>query len=320
MTRAEAVEETAAAWLVRQDAGLSDAEAAAFETWLDADIRHRVEWLRLKAAWSQADRLGALSAGSAGEAVRRRRSPFLSRVRQAGPVVQAAAGLAASAVLAASLYVASIQIWGMPLSTEVGGRVVEVLDEGSRVELNTDSRVRISVNPLRRQVWLDRGEAYFSVAPDAARPFVISAGGPRIVVTGTQFSVQRHDGGVTVRVAEGAVIVRSESGESVSAEPGDEVRVVAGIVSKASRGLEQVQDEMGWRSGLLVFHDATLNDVAAQFNRYNRRKLQVADADVAQVRIGGAFAATNVDGFAALLESAYDLRVRRSGDEIIVSR
>lgn len=322
---AAAIEAEAAAWLARRDRGLSDAERLAFEQWRDESSRHAVAWLRLQAAWGQADRLAALKAEPA---KRRGRSSgraglkaWVVKARHAGATAQVAAGIAACVLLVGGGHFAKIQVWGSPLSTPVGGRMVEPLSDGSRVEINTDSRIRVSVNGLRRKVWIDRGEAYFDIAPDASLPFVIQAGERRITVVGTRFSVYRGDDDVTVRVTEGLVVVKaSAEGEAVRAAPGDEVRVAGGALRRVHRGVGALQDEMSWRSGRLMFQNATLGEVAQQFNRYNTRKLRVADADVAAIRVGGAFTASNVAGFAGLLRDSYDLRADSRGDEIIISR
>ena len=82
---------------------------------------------------------------------------------------------------------------------------------------------------------------------------------------------------------------------------------------------ETLRDLLSWRSGTLVFNDVTLEDAAAQFNRYSRRKLVIADAKAANIRIGGSFDARNLDAFARLLNSAYGLKVQTAEDRISVS-
>jgi transmembrane sensor len=327
---ATAVEAEAAAWIARADRGLTAAEDAALAQWRDADVRHRIAWLRLNAAWSQADRLAALKVEpQAARPDKNRRSTLwrdrmgrLARqARRAGPMPQAVTAVAACLVLFAGGHFAQLQIWGHPLSTPVGGRMVAPLDDGSRIEINTDSRIRVSVNGLRRKVWIDQGEAYFDVAPDPGRPFVIQAGERQVTVVGTQFSVQREGHGVLVRVAEGQVDVQGRfDGRTVRAGAGDEVRVEGRRLTRVRRGLDAIQGELGWRSGRLIFQDATLGEVAAEFNRYNTRKLRLADDEVGAIRVGGAFAASNVAGFAGLMTESFGLRAEHRDGEIIISR
>jgi len=322
---ARAIEEAASAWLVRRDAGLNRDEELALDAWIAEDVRNRLAWLRLKAAWDAAGRLAGIDPDSlagqeAAEDMDRDPGPGLYARWKATAIRTRFAALAAALLLAFVGHAALLQVWGEPFETALGGRMVEPLGDGSRIELNTDSRIRVSVNMMRRHVWLDRGEAYFDVAADKALPFVIEAGGPRIAVVGTRFSVVRRDDGVTVRVIEGAVDVAAEDGEKVRALPGDQVNVIAGTLTKMSRGVETLEDEMAWRSGRLIFRDANLGAVAAEFNRYNRLKLHIADPEVAEMRVGGAFASSDAAAFAALLRESYDLRVRQQGDEIIVSR
>lgn len=332
MTRTEApkdmaasIEAQAASWLVRRDRGLSATEQQAFEAWRDTSTRHRVEWLRLEAAWSKADRLAALKSDPVmtgrRSSDRPRRASWVAKANRAGPVVQAMAALSACAALLIGGHSVSTQVWGSPLSTPVGGRTVEPLADGSRVEINTDTRIRVSVNGLRRKVWIDQGEAYFDIAPDTSRPFIIQAGERQIVVVGTRFSVYRDHDDVRVRVTEGLVDVKADAGRVVvRARAGDEVKADGVSLTRVYRGQEALEDDMSWRTGRLVFQNATLAEVATQFNRYNTRKLTVVDSDVASIRVGGAYSATNVSGFADLLRDSYDLRTDVRAGEIIISR
>src|SRR5258708_31845445 len=96
--------------------------------------------------------------------------------------------------------------------TEIGAREMVPLADGSKVELNTDTRIRTVVTKERRTVWLDRGEAYFEVVPDTSRPFVVLAGSRRITVVGTKFAVRRDGDEVQVKVPEAIVHVEALDG------------------------------------------------------------------------------------------------------------
>jgi transmembrane sensor len=77
---------------------------------------------------------------------------------------------------------------------------------------------------------------------------------------------------------------------------------------------------LSWRRGLLVFHDATLTEAAAEFNRYNTHKIRIADAAIGDLRIAGTFRSTNADAFARLLERGFPLRAEVGHNEIVLTR
>lgn len=307
----EIVEREAARWVSRAEAPeWSSADERALQAWLTQDIAHRVAWLRLKSVWRRADRLAVLRPGAAGMAPRR------SRHRRWA----IAAGFVAAALLAGLPWIES----DAGYSTGVGGHESVALADGSRLELNTSTRLRAQVEPGRREVWLLRGEAYFDVKPDPVHPFVIHAGDHRIVVLGTRFSVRRERGRFEVAVLEGRVRV-----EPVNPVPGKPPVIVGGgdiLYGKpagtvvASHATDRVRRALSWRHGTLEFDQSTLQDAAEQFNRYNRKQLVLADDATARMRIGGSFDANGVEAFSRLLGQAFNLKVEEHGDEIRVSQ
>ena len=185
--------------------------------------------------------------------------------------------------------------------------------------MNTATRLRTVVDASTRQVWLERGEAYFDVAHDRARPFVIQAGTRRITVLGTRFSVRLDGAGMRVLVEEGRVRV-AEGGKEVVLAANAAAELSRGRIMLSKKSVAQVRSQLGWREGRLTFDQMSLGQAAAEFNRYNARKLVIDDPAVAAMGIGGSFAPTNVDGFTRLLEQGFGLRVERSGDQIKISR
>ena len=311
MTSHKQIEERAADWVRRADAAdWSGDDQAHLEAWLAQSTAHRVAWLRLQSVWQRADRLSAIR-GAAPPRV----APWARVVPWA-----AAAAVGMVAVLAGVLWHGT----GSRYSTQVGDREAISLSDGSQVELNTRTIVRTQVDAHTRHVWLDQGEAFFDVKPDAKRPFVIHASGHRVVVLGTKFSVRSEQGRLEVAVLEGRVRV-----EPLQANPRKPPVVVLGgamLFSKpagtvvAVNARDKVANALSWRNGILVFDQSTLQDAADQFNRYNRRQLVVTDPETARIRIGGSFDATGVDAFARLLHTGFNLRVESRGDEIRVSQ
>jgi transmembrane sensor len=208
--------------------------------------------------------------------------------------------------------------------TEIGGHETVPLKDGTRIELNTDTRLRTAVDAHARRVWLDRGEAYFEVSHDPSRPFVVDAGSRKVTVLGTRFSIRRDGDRVTVAVVEGRVRVdptRPSPGAAREVITAGDMAVAQGpSILVAPRSTERVASALSWRRGMLTFDQATLAEAAAEFNRYNTRTLVITDPVAAKIRVGGAFEADNVQAFARLLHSAYGLRVQETDDAVMISR
>jgi transmembrane sensor len=324
MSPAEHIEETAARWLLRrEEPEWSDADAAGLEAWLEESFAHKAAFWRLEDGWSRAGRMAALrSPEPAAPAARRARRPAQPRksFRSWRPAAIAASLVVA---IAAGMWATSGSFGVAPktYATEIGGRASVPLEDGSRVELNTATTLRTKVTGGRRQVWLDRGEAYFDVARDEARAFTVDAGQRRVVVLGTRFSVRRDGDRLTVAVVEGRVRVEPASAEAGTAARvltrGDMVLADGASLVVTHKPVDAVVERLSWREGMLTFDQSTLGEAAAEFNRYNRKQVVVRGA-AANVRIGGAFEAGNVDAFARLLRQAYGLQVTDDGSQVTV--
>jgi len=240
----EDAESAAAAWIARRDTPVWD--ATAFEGWLAESVSHRVAYYRLNAAWQEAGRLRILRGvdpttieapvdSSVAD------SPAISvpdlanfsegvralagrSARQPRPFVRRAPwALAASVALGLCAALGVYRLERAPtdrFSTVVGGLEAVPLADGSRVTLNTDSELQVSLEPRERVVSLDRGEAYFEVAKDKSRPFIVNVGSKRVIAVGTQFSVRRDGDSIQVVVTEGTVRmeVRRARASSASAQ------------------------------------------------------------------------------------------------------
>ena len=209
-------------------------------------------------------------------------------------------------------------------STKIGALATVPLADGSRVTLNTDSRIRVALVESQRRIELDQGEAFFEVAKDPGRPFVVTAGRKRIVAVGTKFSVRRDHDAILVAVTEGKV--RVEDAVTPPNGRGAEVLVSAGSLARTYHADVLVHDHAGsevdqllsWRTGYLVFRDVTLSDAVVEFNRYNARKILIQDPAIADIRIGGNFRSTNTDAFLWLLQNGFPVSVEKNADSVIL--
>jgi transmembrane sensor len=316
MTRAQEIEEKAAEWLTRREQPeWSQADQAALDGWLDASMSHKAAFWRLEHTWQVADRIGALSAQDIAVRPSRKRPPV--KWWQAGALA-ASLLLAIAVVGLRSRPALSPQPSVSTFDTGIGGHRIVPLADGSRIELNTATILRTLISRKRRDVWLDRGEAYFEVAHIEGSTFVVHAGPRMITVVGTQFSVRRDDDKVTVAVVTGRVRVE----DTMPGAPSASITVTAGDVAigwgsstmVVSKPVAAVEEKLTWRDGRLVFDGTSLAEVADDFNRYNRQQLLISDPSVAAIRISGTFKASNVEAFVRLLKEAYGLKVELTAD------
>lgn len=355
MENRQQAESSAAAWIARRERDdWSASDEAELDAWIRATTDNRVAWLRLNAAWQQTNRLKSLTtsvprgtvpapdqislpfyaSGAEDKHVDPADAPTTvcaedSSVRRTKAAFQA---LAASIVLAVAAALSWV-FWpsGPSYHTEVGALQVVPLPEGSRVTLNTDSEIRLAVTEKERRVDLEHGEAFFEVAKDPERPFVVTAGTKRVIAVGTKFSVRRENDEIRVFVTEGKVRVEQDAERSSGAtvRAGDEGGAIlaAGSIARANddsvlvqeRSVADVEQLLTWRTGHLAFDKTPLADAVAEFNRYNKRKIVIQDPSVAAIRVGGNFRATNVDGFVRLIASDLPVTATQQGNEIILT-
>jgi transmembrane sensor len=372
MERTNEIEEAASDWLVRRESGQwTQADQARFEQWLDASTLNRVAFLRLELAWEESGRLKALGAGVPGNQPpppgQWNLTPFFdAHAAASGPRDTPGTGTATensdsgtptgepsqrtrrrawmSAVAASVLLAAGVGGYvllappGDRYATSVGAITSVPVRDGSKVTLNTDSKIRVAVTETARRVELQKGEAFFDVAKDPNRPFIVEAGSKRVVAVGTKFSVRRNGESIEVVVTEGKVRVEDatrplpgsavDASGSASPPPVDDaVFLTPGAIAYADEAgvlvqrktLVEAETHLSWRSGVLMFRDQSLADAVAEFNRYNERKVVIADPAVATLKVEGNFRADNVEAFVRLLESGFPVRASAEEDQIVLS-
>ncbi|HEV2561057.1 MAG TPA: FecR domain-containing protein [Rhizomicrobium sp.] len=316
--RASASEIHAAAsdWVVERntnDAWGAD-EQTELDAWLAQSIAHRVAYVRFEDAWARSRRLAALGRSSRTQAV-------LETLRNLRPLVfRVAAAFVYAAIMGGVIYyflrpTSNAQTFATPL----GGHETVILADGSQIELNTDTVLRISETQNERDVALEKGEAFFRVKHNPNRLFVVTAGTRRIVDIGTQFVVRNEADKLKVTLLEGSVSFDSGA-QKATLTSGDVLVATAGSVSLIRKSPQRLSDELAWRQGLVVLQHTTLAAAAAEFNRYNREKIVIADPAVGELAISGTLPANNPDEFARVAQSFFRLRVGHQGGAIVISR
>jgi transmembrane sensor len=213
--------------------------------------------------------------------------------------------------------------------TALGEQRSVLLADGSRVTLNTASTIEVDLRRGRRDVRLVRGEALFEVAHNPARPFVVRAGNALLNDVGTQFNVDMRSNGTTVTVVEGRVAVNSGSpresagGQAAHGGPGTLEALILGandrvVITPAGLGAPQhgvnVSSAVAWTQRQLVFEHRPLSEVAEEFNRYNRDRIDIDSAELKRQEVTGVFEAKDPASFIAFLSSIPGVEIREGAN------
>jgi len=312
MTNADAkeIDTVASQWIQRRYFwDWSEKEQVELDAWLAESFAHRAAYLRFADIWRRTERLAA---------VRAPLQPHVSRFHLR--FLRVMAGVIAAGVIGAAAYLLATQPATQKYVTSIGGHENVVLADGSQIELNTDTFLRVSERSGERLVWLDRGEAYFQVHHNASRPFVVMADDRRITDLGTKFVVHNDAERLEVSLVEGRASFDGPDNQHAVLTPGDVALATAKSVFITRKAAAALDESLSWRRGLLVFNRTALSDAAAQFNRYNRREIVIADRDAGRQLIYGTFPTTDIDAFARLAQAVFRLRVDKRGNQIVISR
>lgn len=273
-----------------------------------ADPRNLEALRALQAAW---DAAGALEGTPAALELRRQAVLRAAQQRVRRRRLLKAGSLAAAAVAGiALLAVAVLQDAGRPArtyQTAIGERRVVVLPDGSRIHMDSETRVRVDFEPHARAVTLEAGRSRFDVAHDPSRPFTVTAGPETVVAVGTSFNVELLPLTVLVTLLEGQVVISNAPAAAHSASPAPlslqagEQLVAACNAAPAIRRAD-LKAAMAWESGHLVFRDEPLESVVARVNRYATHPVSI-DPALASRRISGVFNAGDVPSFVSAVSS-----------------
>ena len=336
-------DEQASFWLARMRSdSVSTRDRVAFERWMASDPSHEAAYSEYQAVW---DGMQDLAADDAVLIMRKEALAASAAPRRYDWHKLTALAASLAIFLLAGVFLfdrtqteparqspAFAQLDdarrddGSTFRTEIGQLSTLTMADGSVIELNADSLVRVDYNDERRAVRLLRGQALFEVAHDSSRPFVVEAGGQRITALGTAFDVRLRSGELQVTLIEGEVAVESAeaSDEAGSADvrrlrPGQQLLAAAdGSAIVRSANVEQA---VSWRTGRVIFSDEPLGQVVEEINRYSRRKVVLGDPSLADLRVSGIFRAGSVNNFVTALDSAFPIASRSdpARDEIVLT-
>lgn len=348
-----AILDDAASWLARRDRGLTAAEQDDYMQWLQVDPRHAEALAQHAAALERMMQLYEWTPAHDTEPnpdlfapVPARRSVWW---RWAGISVGVAAGLTLLFIIGSSSD-GPESVASAPKSyLRVNERMA--LPDGSRVELKDGTNLVVEYSDQERRVRLTGGEAHFSVWKDAQRPFIVDAAGVEVRAVGTAFNVRLEESNVQVLVTEGKVSVAalesrgdgqpnfgtgsfSRSPSSPHPPPSElfvtvgqraVVPILAPVAETSAPRIEPVTTddiarELAWQAPRLQFAETRLAEAIAEFNRLNRHQIEIGDAALSEMRIGGTFRPDNVEGFVRLLGTTLGVQAERIGPNRTVLR
>ena len=316
----------AAAWVARLGSDqCTRADDEAFEAWLTADPAHAAAyadhaelWDGLRAAAADAEVRAALL----GAQVRALPPPRPAVSRRAAI---AGFGTAAAASLAVFATPGIDRVRGV-YRTRKGQQRQVILADGSRLMLDTDSRIDVTFSDADRRIVLEKGRAHFKVAKDAARPFRVFVGGDEVRAIGTAFDVRKDRLGAKVTLEEGVVAVyRSDAvkvdgvrAPSAVLRPGQQAKLLpAAPVKVAAVDLGR---EQAWRFGRMILDNAPLGEAIEDLNRYGGRRVVLADPALADMKVSGVFHTRDPEAFVEGITAAFPVRLaEESRGELVLA-
>lgn len=322
--------EAAARWAVRLDRdNVPDEERRAFEAWRGLSAENAAAYERAVSAMRVFDgvpdspHLDALRRAALRYQPER---PTSGLKAMAAGIALVVAGIAALVAFrgdpnpSKNTPVASLYEKGAAdYVTRRGERLEVTLPDGSAVTLNTDTDLDVVFDGRHRTVEILRGQAFFTIAKDPLRPFVVVAGGKQIVAVGTAFDVRLEKERVEVLLVEGRVVVENvmrssaaaplaeASTASIQLNPGE--ALVATNTDVVRTPAQDPERRLKWRDGLIEFDNTTLAEAVEEFNRYSVQTIRIEDPAVADFLISGVFRTNSQRKFLEAVTSLHPVSV-----------
>lgn len=300
---------TAEGWCARLHADdVSAGDRTAFESWISASPENRAEYELCALTFGL-----ARSLPDAPDLHATLRLTSSSEKCEQPSALKRRYWFAAAAVIL--ICAVGLLIWSAAHSayvTGVGEQKLISLQDGTTVQLNTASSVRVTLDDSQRRVTLNRGEAFFNVAQEAARPFIVQAGSTQIRVMGTKFNVRLDGDKTSVTVLEGRVRV-----DGLDLLPGETARAAASI-RPTKMAAVNASKLTSWREGKIYFDYEPLSKVLQEVNRYSQTQFVIDGPQAQALRLSGVFRTGDTDSVAFALRETYGLKTQRVGGRIRV--
>jgi transmembrane sensor len=210
-------------------------------------------------------------------------------------------------------------------STAIGEVSNVGLSDGSTITLNTDTRINIKFSEAHRELWLEQGEAFFDIAKDRSRPFLIHTANKTVRVVGTKFNIKLSQAGFDIAVEEGIVAIEEKAGANTDKPAKNDTQVLleAGAVASfndtsaliAKQSVDSVVKAQSWRTGYLRFDEERLEKVITSFNRYRSKKIVISQ-EIADLRISGVFKLSDGDAILTALEATLPVEIKKENEKV----
>jgi transmembrane sensor len=333
------IQQQACEWISRFDRGLSDTEESAFSDWVNISKTHRQYLFDVAQTWDELSVLNELSTLFPLRTNHVRQISIFANKKIFGMAASLAIVFVSCLVwLVNSQLMSSITDPSLLVhnaETAVGEYRVISLADGSLIHLNTDSLILVDFSDTRRDIHLVRGEAHFEVAHDELRPFIVKAGDNTVTAVGTAFNVQITSAkNLELLVTDGKVLFKNKLDNNPTATiaklshplDGSGELMIAGqkaIISQQSMqkmtvSNEQIQNDLAWQQGMLVFHGEPLAEALKEISRYTSVNFTLADEQVKQRRVAGYFKAGDIQGLLFALENNFNIIYSKRDDQTIV--
>lgn len=345
----DTLEHEARLWLVRLDADepLTAEEKQTLHTWMARSPAHRQELVRLAEFWDNSNVLTELLIPMHQVASAKHREGAGSFIKAvSGISLSPRGGLALAMSLLFIAFTLKSYLTPMPLdatngiyAAAIGELRVEVLADGSVLQINTDSQVQVDYSERRRKIRLLRGEAHFEVAHNKAWPFEVYAGKGMVKAVGTAFLVRLEKEQLNVIVTDGRVdLAATRTLENATSPPpsnqttrlpplekigslsegqGASFAPASSVATHQLLAQKDMDRQLSWREGYLVFEGESLSVVVAELNRYLPIQVEIVDDALSDIPIGGRFKVAELEALFDVLETSFNVRVSRRDDQHI---
>jgi transmembrane sensor len=288
------VQAEAAAWLVRlQHDKRQDRDVAAFQAWAAADPSHAMAFEAVSGTW---DIIGGLPRDMRG-------TSRVASVNRRHAVLAAASAVIAIGAGAAYLRLTQSKSY----QTEIGEQKHVILSDGSRLFLDTNSRVDVGFGKDLRTAELQYGRVNFRTVADPWRPFIVDASTSRIAAAASTLDVQRDGAQVSVLVIQGAAEILRPAFPGAKLAGGERFTMVAN--EEGQRDRPNLAPLLAWQTGQAIFENGRLSDAIAEMNRYSVTKLTIVDSDTGELRLSGIYAVGDNLSFANSISRLLPIKI-----------
>jgi transmembrane sensor len=337
----DGIEAEAARWFTRmQSADVSIQQTLQWQSWMSEDPAHAEAYRRIEETWQHLENLPRPALLNTRQVEKDDYDGSMSvaewnaRKGRARPRLFAIAASVVLAFVAVGAMALALNLTrGEILETRTGENRSILLADGSRVVLGGSSRLRIHLGDRKREMYLLRGQAFFEVARDAKRPFVVATGQASVEALGTEFDVTRNEDRIVVSVLEGRVAVQPEQplidlpwlsslgqrpkGPAGTLDAGRRTTVaVSGILPSETANAASIT---GWQQGRLSFDNEPLRYAVEAVNRYSQVQIEIVDPRISDLRISGTALGERSEGWISSLEATFDIKATRVDGKILLS-